>query len=83
VFGGTRRTPLGISVQLTAPARVAVTVRRAGKVVKRYRTVQVAAGKVRRFTLRPGGLRRGDHRVTIDVRRGSAHVKRTLTSRRL
>jgi photosystem II stability/assembly factor-like uncharacterized protein len=81
VFGGTRNAPLGISVALTAPARVAVTVRRAGKVVKRYRAANVRAS--RRYTLRPQGLRRGDYRVTIDVRRGSAHVVRTLTSRRL
>jgi hypothetical protein len=79
VFGGTRATPLGISVLLTAPARVTVTVRRGAKVVKRYAAPPVPAGAVRRFTLRPRGLARGDYTVTLKA----GQVTRTLTSRRL
>ena len=55
--------------------------RGAGKLVKRYRAANVGAS--RRYALRPQGVRRGDYRVAIDVRAGTAHVTRTLTSRRL
>jgi hypothetical protein len=67
VFGGTRGTPLRISVQAAGP--VTVTVRRGAKLVKRFR------GTRTRYTLSAHGLERGDYRVTL--------AGRTLTARRL
>jgi hypothetical protein len=83
VFGGTTHRALGISVQLNAPARVQVTVKRGSRVVKRYPAVQQPAGRTLRRTLSSRGLAVGDYRVTIDVRRGRERIVETLTSRRL
>jgi hypothetical protein len=69
VFGGSRGTPLRITFRLATPRRATVTVRRGGKVVKRFR------GTRTHYTLRPRGLRRGDYRVTL--------AGETLTARRL
>ena len=83
VFGGPGRRALGISVRLTQPARVAVTVRRGSRVVKRFPAAQRIANQTHRFSLPARGLARGDYRVTIEVRRGSERIVTTLTSRRL
>jgi hypothetical protein len=83
VFGGSGRRALGISVVLTRPASVAVTVRRGRRVVKRYSRRSVAANRTYRQSLASKGLARGDYRVTIEVRQGSERVVNTLTSRRL
>ncbi len=69
VFGGRRGTPLRISLQLAAPRRVTVTVRRGTTVIRRFR------GTRTHYTLRPRGLKRGDYRVTL--------AGETLTARRL
>jgi hypothetical protein len=83
VFGGSGQRALGISVLLTVPARVMVTVQRGSRVVKRYAAVQQPAGRTLRYSLASRGLAAGDYRVTIEVRRGSERIVNTLTSRRL
>jgi predicted acyl esterase len=82
-FGGKRRA-LGIAFRLTEPASVGVTVRRGGRVVKRFAARPRPAGRTVRLTLPARGLRRGDHRVTLRARTpGGRTVARTLGSRRL
>ena len=83
VFGGPGRRALGISVVLTRPASVAVTVRHGKRVVKRFAARFVAANRTYRVSLPSKRLARGDYRVSIEVRQGSERVVNTLTSRRL
>jgi photosystem II stability/assembly factor-like uncharacterized protein len=83
VFGGSTQRALGISVRLTRPGTVAVTVRRGTRVIKRYPAVQRAAGSTYRLSVASRKLARGDYRVTIEVRRGNERIVKTLTSRRL
>ena len=82
-FGGKRRA-LGIAFRLTEPASVEVTVRRAGRVVKRFAARPRPAGRTIRLSLSARGLRRGDYQVTLRARTpGGRTVTRTLGSRRL
>ena len=83
VFGGSSGRALGISVLLTRPATVAVTVKRGAKTVKRYAAKSITPGKTYRLSLSAKKLARGDYKVTIDVRRTNEHVTQTLTSRLL
>ena len=83
VFGGATTRPLGISVRLTRTANVTVTVRRGSRVIKRYPGAQRLADRTYRLSLASRKLARGDYRVTIEVRRGSERIVKTLTSRRL
>ena len=84
VFGGSGRRALGISVLLTRPATVAVTVRRGARVVKRYAAKPVAAGNdLPAVARRRKRLARGDYKVSIEVRRSGERIVNTLTSRRL
>jgi hypothetical protein len=83
VFGGSNKRKLGISVLLTRAANVGVTVKRGKQVIKRYKAKAVAPGKNYRRSLSPKKRKRGDYRVTIDVRRRGEHITKTLTSRLL
>jgi len=56
---------------------------RGKKVVKRFKSVRRAAGRTFRLTVRPKGLRRGDHHFRIAATAGATRVTQTLTSRRL
>ena len=83
VFGGTRRTPLRIAYRLSSPARVGVTVRRAGRVVRRFRTLEQSEGRTYRLRLPARGLERGVYSVRLVARSGTQRVVATLRSRRL
>lgn len=83
-FGGRTNRALGISYRLTRAARVTVTVTRAGRTVRRFRTTSDRAGRTYRLRLASEGLRRGDHQVRLSVRPSSGSpVIRRLTSARL
>jgi predicted phage tail protein len=62
---------------------VTVTVSRAGKLVKRYRTGTRRAARTHRLRLGYRGLPRGDYRVRVRAVAGTERQTRTLTSRRL
>ena len=84
VFGGTRKSKLGIAYRLNEAARVQVTVtNRRERTVKRFTAKQVAANKTQRLTLSPKGLERGDYRVKLSVTRGGRTTTSTLTANRL
>jgi hypothetical protein len=83
VFGGTTRTSLGIAYRLLEQSRVTVTVRHAGKVVKRYRARTAAPGRTHRLRFAQKRRPRGDYAVTVRAVRGKRSQKRTLTSRKL
>ena len=57
VFGGSRRSPLGISFRLNAPAKVSVEIKRRGKLVKRFAEKQYSRGRVHRLRFRGRGAR--------------------------
>ena len=84
VFGGTRKSKLGIAYRLNQAARVEITVtNRRERTVKRFAAKQVAANKTQRLTLSPKGLERGDYRVKIGVTRGGRTTTSTLTANKL
>ena len=82
-FGGTARVPLRIAYRLKRRATVRVQVLRGTKVVKAFKARTTRGGRTVRLRHPAGAARRGDHRVRITVRRGSARTVATLTSRRL
>jgi hypothetical protein len=83
VFGGTNNRALGISFRLRERSTVTVTVLRGRRVVRRYAASVRAASRTHRLRLAPERLAPGDHRIRIEVRRGSRRVVSTLTARRL
>lgn len=72
---------LGISYRLSAPARVTVVVRRAGKVVKRFAARRSPGSRTVRLRVR--GARRGDYTVRLVAEGEGSRVVSTLVSRRL
>jgi hypothetical protein len=68
-----------VRFRLASKARVALTVRRGGKRVKRVGAVRLGAGK-RRLTVR--GLPAGTYRLTIEARAGKQRSSTTLTATR-
>lgn len=84
VFGGRTNRALGISYRLDRAARVTVTVTRAGRTVRRFRTTSDRAGRTYRLRLAAERLRRGDHEVRIAVRPpDAAATTARLTAARL
>ncbi|HEX8206108.1 MAG TPA: S8 family serine peptidase [Solirubrobacteraceae bacterium] len=81
VFGGRRNSGLSLSFRLTRAASVGVTVTRGGRVVRRYAPRTFGSGRTFRRTLRSS--LRGDHRVRVVARAGSAIDVVTLVARRL
>ena len=81
VFGGRRNRGLSLSFRLTRVARVAVTVTRGRRVVRRFAAREYPAGRTFRLGLR--SARRGDHRVRIVATAGSTVDRVTLVARRL
>jgi hypothetical protein len=82
-FGGRAGRTLRAVVQPGRRARVSFTLRRRGKVVRRYAARTVRAGTIVRRTVKPKGLRRGDIRITTTVRAGKTKRTATRTTRRL
>ena len=84
VFGGRTNRALGISYRLNRAARVTVTVTRAGRVVRRFRTTSDRPGTTYRLRLAPERLRRGDHLIRFEVRsREAPAATARLTAARL
>ena len=83
VFGGTTGAALAASYRLTARSQVTITITRGAKIVKRFATVERAAGKTYRFTLSPKGRPRGYYQVRLLARSGEDQVLSVLTARRL
>ena len=83
VFGGSTGVPLAGTYRLTARGKVTITVRRGAKVVKRFATVERAAGRTFRFSLSARGLRRGDYTVRFLAQSGENQVSAVLTAHRL
>ena len=84
VFGGTRDTPLGLTIRLERDARVQFTITRVGgQVVSRQDPVPSSARQTYRITLAAGELRPGDYRVRLVAVSGSDRVVETLTAHRL
>jgi len=83
VFGGARKAPLAATYRLSGPARVAVTIRRAGRIVRRLGFAKRGAGRTYAVTLPARGLPRGDYRVRIEAIAGKRRAVATLTARRL
>lgn len=83
VFGGAiRNDALGIAFRVAIRSQVSVTVRRAGRVVKRYKTLMYAADRTHRLRFAARG-RRGDYAVTISATAGDRRETLVVTTRRL
>ena len=83
-FGGKQRTPLRLSYRLATGARVGVVVTKRGRVVKRFKTTTSKPRRTIRLGMSSRGLRRGDYKVKITVRRASGRaLTSTLTARKL
>ena len=84
-FGGSTRRPLRAAFRLTRAGTVRVQVLRGATVVKTLvNSKRFAAGRTHRASLRSAGLRKGDYKVRITVRRaGSRTATSTLTTRKL
>jgi hypothetical protein len=66
VFGGAGRPrALVVSTRLSQTRRASILVRRRGRVVKRFRTRILPAGKLRRTRIRPAGLPRGKYKIVL------------------
>ena len=84
VFGGTSTTPLKVVLRLGSTAKVAISVSKGSKVVRRLKAVTVAGGRTKRLVIPAKGLKRGDHTVSVTVtpKTGKA-LKFKLLARRL
>jgi Subtilase family/FG-GAP-like repeat len=81
VFGGRRNSGLSLSFRLTRPARVAITITRGNRVVRRFRARDYPANRTFRLGVR--SARRGDHRVRVVATAGPEVDRVTLVARRL
>ena len=83
VFGGAvRNSPLNLSFRLNESASVVIDVRRGGKLVKRTKAKNYAAGRTHRVRIAPRG-RRGLYTLTLRAERPSRKAAVTLKARRL
>jgi beta-glucosidase len=83
-FGGRSNRPLNLSYRLAEDARVTISILRGRRVLRRIGPRDRRTGITYRLRIRPERLARGDYRVRISARRGSARaVIATLTGRRL
>jgi hypothetical protein len=84
-FGGRSKTPLRAAFRLTRAGTVRLQVLRGTKVVKTLvKSKRFAAGKTFRKRLGAKGLRKGDYRVRITLKRSrNKTAKSTLTARKL
>jgi hypothetical protein len=83
VFGGTTGVPLAGSYRIAARGKVTITVLRGRRVVKRFATVERAAGRNFRFSLSARGLPPGAYTVRLLAQSGEDQVSTVLVSRRL
>ena len=78
VFGGAAGKPLDTWLRLNVPARMTVTIRHAGRVVRRFAARDHRAGRTFRLRSRPRG--RGVYRVTVRAKPSGAAAQ-TITLR--
>jgi hypothetical protein len=83
VFGGTTNVSLSGSYRVTTRAKVTVTVTRGRRVVKRFGTVERAAGRTFGFSLRANRLPRGVYIVRLLAQSGEDQAVTQLATRRL
>jgi len=83
VFGGRANTELHATYQLNEPGTVEVEVLRGTRRIRRVAAVERRAGQAYRVRLDAEGLPRGDYRVRVRVRSGTATQTGVLTARRL
>jgi hypothetical protein len=83
VFGGTTGVPLAGAYRIAARGKVTITVLRGRRVVKRFPTVERAAGRNFRFSLSARGLPVGAYTVRLLAQSGEDQVSTVLISRRL
>ena len=83
VFGGRRRTSLGLSYRVARRSIVSVAVLRGSRVVKRLRTRTARARTTYRLRVSARDLRRGEYRFRITAVNGKERVVSTLRARRL
>jgi hypothetical protein len=81
-WGGSNNVRLRAAVRLTRKGSITITIRRGGKLIKRF-AIKRAGTKTHRVSLSPGRLPRGDYRVTIVATAASLTQRVTLTSRKL
>jgi hypothetical protein len=72
-----------MTYQVERQARVVVTVRRGGRVVKRFGARQADAARTYRMRLDAEDLPRGDYRVRVEATRAGERVAASVVSRRL
>jgi hypothetical protein len=83
VFGGTRKTPLGVSFRLNQQADVAIEVRRRGRVVARRAGRSYPAGRTIRLRFAAAEVPRGDVVVVMRATRPGRAATQRLGARRL
>src|SRR3954454_3012452 len=83
VFGGRSTRALNAAYRLSSAGRVTVTVRRSGRLVRRFKTTSARAHHTYRLRLSARRLKRGTYTVRLQAVSGSRKVTATLTSRRL
>ena len=84
VFGGRRERDLRVSYLLTRAARVTITVRRGGKVVRRFKPVDRPGAKTFfRVLLDAEKFPRGSYKVKVVAQSGTTTQTSTLTARRI
>ncbi len=82
-FGGKRDRALGIRFRPSQAARVTVTVRRGGEVVKRFGARTYQPGRNGTLSLKSKGLKRGFYAVTLEAQRGQRQATVILRARRV
>jgi hypothetical protein len=83
VFGGPRNRALGIAFRLARAGTVTVEVRRAGKVVRRFRATQRRARRTHRLRLASERLRRGTYEVRLTYAGDQGSLRASLFAQRL
>ena len=83
VFGGRSNRALGIAFRVRRAGTVGVEVRRAGRVVRRFRSVRRRGRITHRLRLPSERLRRGTYEVRLTYVSGGVQVRTSLFSRRL
>ena len=81
VFGGSRSRPLQINFRLARKARVAITVRRRGKIVRTYKAADRLGRITYHLTLAAEFLRRGNYRAELRI--DGSKTRSSLFGRRL
>jgi len=82
-FGGRTNKALAIRFRLEEAAKVTTTVRRNGKVVKRFKKMTYQPNRNVTLELAPKGLKKGTYSVEIAADRGQSRATTTLSARKV